>query len=234
MKKLICADTIRQEHAAGRTRIEAVLPHTIVTAEARTLAEKLGVTITERVTPAKEEAAPTDSPAAIASADEVAAIRAAILARLPAGTVSDEVLEQLIRKAMAAERPSSAMPTAGDAGRTIAGGIKHVAASTVRFERFAGAGEGNQVRIADVITSADQSPMAAGYMSWSKCFFPWTLDYDEIDVVLEGELHIRSTGGTVVGKPGDVIFIPRGSAIEFGTPSAVRFLYVTYPADWQA
>ena len=41
-------------------------------------------------------------------------------------------------------------------------------------------------------------------------------------------------GKPVLGKPGDVLFIPKGSAIEFGTPSAVRFFYVTYPADWQA
>ena len=51
--------------------------------------------------------------------------------------------------------------------------------------------------------------------------------------MLEGELHIRCQGQTTVGKPGDVLFIPKGSAIEFGTPSAVRFFYVTYPADWQ-
>jgi ethanolamine utilization protein EutQ (cupin superfamily) len=36
----------------------------------------------------------------------------------------------------------------------------------------------------------------------------------------------------VVGKPGDVIFIPKGSAIEFGTPTEVRFLYVAHPANW--
>ena len=56
----------------------------------------------------------------------------------------------------------------------------------------------------------------------------------KIDVVLEGELHIRSEGKTVIGKAGDVIFIPRGSSIEFGTPGKVRFIYVTYPADWQS
>ncbi len=70
-------------------------------------------------------------------------------------------------------------------------------------------------------------------MAWSNCFFPWTLDYDEIDLVLEGELHIRHNGQTHVGKAGDVLYIPKGSAIEFGTTSKVRFFYVTYPANWQ-
>jgi ethanolamine utilization protein EutQ len=89
------------------------------------------------------------------------------------------------------------------------------------------------VGIADVITAADGAPIAAGFMAWSQCFFPWTLDYDEIDLVLEGELHIRCNGQTYVGKSGDVFYIPKGSAIEFGTTSTVRFFYVTYPANWQ-
>ena len=123
---------------------------------------------------------------------------------------------------------SPPLPSSSASGR-----IKRVGAEDVRLGVFPGAGADKQVGIADVITSADGAPMAAGFMAWSQCFFPWTLDYDEIDLVLEGELHIRCQGQTTVGKPGDVLFIPKGSAIEFGTPSAVRFFYVTYPADWQ-
>lgn len=36
--------------------------------------------------------------------------------------------------------------------------------------------------------------MAAGFMQWENAFFPWTLNYDEIDMVLEGELHVRHQG----------------------------------------
>ncbi|STU65140.1 ethanolamine utilization protein EutQ [Klebsiella pneumoniae subsp. pneumoniae] len=59
--------------------------------------------------------------------------------------------------------------------------------------------------------------MAAGFMQWENAFFPWTLNYDEIDMVLEGELHVRHQGETLVAKAGDVMFIPKGSSIEFGT-----------------
>ena len=76
--------------------------------------------------------------------------------------------------------------------------------------------------------------MAAGFMQWENAFFPWTLNYDEIDMVLEGELHVRHQGETLVAKAGDVMFIPKGSSIEFGTPSTVRFLYVAWPANWQS
>ena len=88
------------------------------------------------------------------------------------------------------------------------------------------------VRLRDVVTAADGLPMAAGMMSLREGSFPWTLDYDEVEYVIEGELHITTADKKVVGRPGDVIAVPRGSSITFGTPSWARFLYVTYPADW--
>lgn len=242
-KTLISAEFVRQEHAAGRKRIEAALPQAIVTAEARSVAEQLGVAIVECLqalpaakVPGSAVPAAGSAPAGdgLASSVEIAAIRSAILAKLPPNCVSDAVVDQLINKAIQERRAGNAPAGEGSYGsQRIARGIKHVRADSVSFGRFEGAGAASQVGLADVITSKDGSPMAAGYMAWSDCFFPWTLTYDEIDIVLEGELHIRSEGQTLIGKAGDVIFIPKGSVIEFGTPSCVRFLYVTYPADWQ-
>ncbi len=88
------------------------------------------------------------------------------------------------------------------------------------------------VRLKDVISSADHSPMAAGYMTLEAGEFPWLLSYDEIDIILEGELVITRGSESVRGGAGDVIFIPKGSDITFGTPNKVRFVYVTFPADW--
>jgi ethanolamine utilization protein EutQ len=88
------------------------------------------------------------------------------------------------------------------------------------------------VRCEDVITKVHGSPMAAGFLTMHAGSFPWTLNYDEVEYVIEGELHIGTSQGTVVGKPGDVIFVPKGTSITFGTPSWAKFLYVTYPVDW--
>ena len=88
------------------------------------------------------------------------------------------------------------------------------------------------VRLLDVVTAEHGMPIAAGVMSLREGSFPWTLDYDEVEYVIEGELHIRTDDQLVVGRPGDVIAVPKGSRITFGTPSWARFLYVTYPADW--
>ena len=88
------------------------------------------------------------------------------------------------------------------------------------------------VRVLDVVTAEHGMPMATGVMSLRQGSFPWTLDYDEVEYVIEGELHITTADQLVVGRPGDVIAVPKGSSITFGTPSSARFLYVTYPADW--
>ena len=90
------------------------------------------------------------------------------------------------------------------------------------------------IKLVDVVTSEHGSPMAAGVMSFREGSFPWTLNYSEIEYVLEGELHIETASGTVVGKPGDVLYIPKGTSINFATPSWAKFLYVTFPADWSA
>lgn len=42
------------------------------------------------------------------------------------------------------------------------------------------------VGLTDLVTGDDGSSMAAGFMQWENAFFPWTLNYDEIDMVLEG------------------------------------------------
>jgi ethanolamine utilization protein EutQ len=118
--------------------------------------------------------------------------------------------------------------------------LKVVRGAGVALEAF-GAGPatpGTEVRLKDVVTAADGSPVAAGYMSLDAAQgggeFPWTLSYDEIDVVLAGELIITRGAEVVRGGPGDVIFIPKGSRITFGTPNHTRFVYVTFPANWNA
>lgn len=90
------------------------------------------------------------------------------------------------------------------------------------------------VRLLDVVTAEHGLPIAAGVMSLRAGSFPWTLDYDEVEYVIEGELHITTAEQQTVGHPGDVIAVPKGSSITFGTPSWAKFLYVTYPADWSS
>lgn len=82
--------------------------------------------------------------------------------------------------------------------------------------------------------SVEESPrLGAGWMEMTKSEFAWHLDYDEMDYIVQGTLKIITDQGTVTGKEGDVLLIPKGSDIRFSAPEYAKFLYFTYPADWK-
>ena len=220
MKTLVTANDIRDAHARGETSLTAPRQSSIITPEAREVAEMLSLTLTEEEAPAEKS--------------EQQRLRETIIAQLPEGQFTEQLVAQLmekVRKEQQARGQGSMQP--GFASVKGKGGIKVVDGSSVTFGRLEGV-EPHCIGLTDLITSEDGSSMAAGFMQWENAFFPWTLNYDEIDLVLEGELHVRHQGETMVARAGDVMFIPKGSAIEFGTPSSVRFLYVAWPANWQS
>lgn len=97
------------------------------------------------------------------------------------------------------------------------------------------AGDPNHKVYTHDLFSMQESPrLGCGIMEMEKTTFPWTLQYDEIDYVISGSLSICYEDKTVTAGPGELILIPKGSSIKFSVPDHARFLYVTYPADWQA
>jgi len=112
--------------------------------------------------------------------------------------------------------------------------LKVVKMANVQMEQFleGKTTPGTNVWLKDVVVTQDRSPMGTGYMSLDKGEMQWTLTYDEIDIVLEGELVITRGSEQVRGKTGDVIYIPKGSSITFGTPNWTRFVYVVFPVNW--
>ncbi|EGT4256337.1 ethanolamine utilization acetate kinase EutQ [Citrobacter amalonaticus] len=229
MKKLITANDIRAAHARGEQEMSVVLRASIITPEAREVAELLGVTIVEC-----EGSAPTVACNVDEAKSETQRIRETIIAQLPEGQFTESLVSQLMDKVLKEKQSlEQGGMQPGFTSVTGKGGIKVIDGSSVKFGRFDGA-EPHCVGLTDLVTGQDGSSMAAGFMQWDNAFFPWTLNYDEIDMVLDGELHVRHEGETMIAKAGDVMFIPKGSSIEFGTPTTVRFLYVAWPANWQS
>ena len=231
MKHLVTAGIVREAGKSGQKTLAFSSTESIITPEARSVAKELGIELVE-------QGLIGNNVATVASNQDLVQIRAAVLSQLGSNSVPEDVLNQLISKVANEQKlPPCTGEGAGthQAIFTTAQGIKRIKGDQVPMGIMEEAGRERQIGLADIISSADSnSPMAAGYMGWKNCFFPWTLNYDEVDVVLEGELHIRCGGETSIAKTGDVIFIPKGSSIEFGTPSSVRFVFVTYPANWMA
>ena len=86
----------------------------------------------------------------------------------------------------------------------------------------------------DLFSLTESPRLGAGLMEMRETAFPWHLDYDEIDYVIEGSLTVEFGTRAVTAGPGQVILIPKGSSIRFSVPEFARFLYVTYPAAWQS
>ncbi|NME09238.1 DUF861 domain-containing protein [Paraclostridium bifermentans] len=84
----------------------------------------------------------------------------------------------------------------------------------------------------DLFTLEESPRLGCGIMEMKETTFDWTLNYDEVDYVIEGTLDIIINGKTVSASAGELILIPKGSSIQFSVKDYARFIYVTYPADW--
>lgn len=182
MKKLITANDIREAHARGEQAMSVVLRASIITPEAREVADLLGFTITEC-----DESIPVTAsvPASVpADKTESQRIRETIIAQLPEGQFTESLVAQLMEKVMK-EKQSLEQGAMQPSFKSVTGkgGIKVIDGSSVKFGRFDGA-EPHCVGLTDLVTGDDGSSMAAGFMQWENAFFPWTLNYDEIDMVL--------------------------------------------------
>lgn len=111
--------------------------------------------------------------------------------------------------------------------------VMKVEGDKVVMEPFAEAPAGQKVCLTDVITEREGS-LGAGFMTFENAELPWTLEYDEVDYVVEGEFTIKTGGKLYEMKQGDVFHIPKGTSVVFGSPSFGKVFYSVYPANWMA
>lgn len=105
----------------------------------------------------------------------------------------------------------------------------------VKREKFDTGNPSDKVWVTDMFSLSESPRIGCGLMEMDNSSFAWTLNYDEMDVVLEGTLTVETSDGKEVSaKAGEVMYIPKGSSIIFKTPNYAKFIYVVYPADWQS
>lgn len=112
-------------------------------------------------------------------------------------------------------------------------GVMCIKTATVIPEPFDTGVPDNQVKLTDIVTLKESPRIGAGVMEMTKSEFAWTLKYDEFDYIIDGSLSIKIGDNIITGEKGDILYIPKGSAIHFSVPEFARFVYFTYPADWQ-
>lgn len=118
----------------------------------------------------------------------------------------------------------------------LGGGVQAVkvpAITVTEAHRMNTGNPGDKVYTRDLFTLEQSPRLGVGIMEMTDTTFPWILNYDEMDYVVEGRLDILCNGQKVSAGPGELIHIPKGSEIQFSVTGHARFLYFVYPADWQ-
>ena len=137
--------------------------------------------------------------------------------------IDREIIEKVIRQILAEEKGESTIMQFSPLNEKID-----------ESNRLNTGNPSHRVYTKDLLNTAQhKNSMGFGVMEMEKTTFDWTLNYEEIDVILEGELSIIMNGQPKCAKKGEALFIPKGSSIQFSTPTYAKFLYITYPADWE-
>ncbi len=90
---------------------------------------------------------------------------------------------------------------------------------------------GDQAQVAVVSEPEDGTALGAGYVRMQDAEIPWTIKYDEVVLVVEGALTIRTGGVDHVAGPGEAIWLPEGTELVYLADEALLF-YAIHPANW--
>ncbi len=215
MKNLLKAADVRNLVGTGN-KVLCVDAEAIITQEAKDLAVRLGI--------------------AIKRADGGAASCWSAEAKAPdCCSNSETALDKDSITKIVEQMVAEALPKAQQQGLAVErdpSGLRLVRGSSVVCEPFDTGHPGDKVGIRDILGIKESPNMAGGFMTMEQSSFDWTLNYDEIDYVIEGNLEFKVNGKTYRGGPGDVFYIPANTSLTFSAPGRVRFFFVTYPANW--
>ncbi|MEY8354190.1 cupin domain-containing protein [Lachnospiraceae bacterium 54-53] len=205
MKQLICAKDVEQLNAGGK-KVFYVENASIITPSAKDTADALGISFCDK------EEEKVQAPAAFAGMD-----------------IDSEkiymVLKTLMEKGMLND---ILKPYESESHKN---GLKVVRGSSVKMDVF-DTGDPSAKAYYQELVSKDESHISAGFLVIDHSSFEWELTYEEIDYVIEGTLTVTIDGKTYTAKAGDVLFVPSGSRVVWGSPDKARVFYATYPANW--
>lgn len=215
MKRLISAKDVEALIKKGETKFY-IDSNVIITPSAKDLAKLNGIEFTEE--------APTVETKSLGAE------------KLPIDGMDSEMLltffKTMMNKGLLQEMLNClSKPNAPYVCEKDKGGLKVVRGNTVKMDVF---DTGNKKAKAyyQELVSKEESKMSAGFLTIENSRFDWELTYEEIDYVIEGTLTVEINGNTYTAYPGDVLFVPSGSKVVWGSPDKARIFYTTYPANW--
>lgn len=109
--------------------------------------------------------------------------------------------------------------------------VLHFASDTTAFTSWSA--DAPHSTLGRLIGVNQSQTMGVGYMNIDGDSIPWTVMYDEVLVVTAGAFTLRLTDGSIDAKPGDVLWIPKGTAVAY-EGQAAQAVYILYPVNWRA
>lgn len=222
-KCIIAVTDVLEAAQRGDKRIAANPAECIVTPGARDKAAELGILISEGAdiqagVPAKpSEAVPPPTEALVRE------VCARMKERLPSGVAAQE-LERLVRSAVAARLGGGGPPAEPGTPQHVscADGVCFISGARLLESGSGPVPVAEKALVAEAIRCGDDVKLSGGYMEWQKAAFSRTVEFPEIGIVIEGELHLEVGGKTLVAKAGDMVYLPQGAQVVYSTPGRVR------------
>ncbi len=220
MKKLICAKDMEEFMATGNKKFY-VDSDMIVTPSAKDIAKNNGIEFTTEAPVCEAKVAPAAAPqiANFGGDSETELLMRAFKAMMDKGLLQ-EMLQCLSKQ--------NNLPYDAECDPS---GLKVVRGNSVKMDVF-DTGDPAVKAYFQELVSKEESKMSAGFLVIENSRFDWELTYEEIDYVIEGTLTIEINGKTYTAHAGDVLFVPSGSKVVWGSPDKARVFYATYPANW--
>jgi ethanolamine utilization protein EutQ len=226
-KRIIAVVDVLEAAKAGSKTIPARPGECIVTAGAREKAVELGITIADGCEAPQPPAPVASVPRPVESETVIREVCTLLKSRMASG-VEPGKLEHLVREVVSARLagPAAVFPATADPSVSRVEGVCFISGSRLRDSGAGLVPVTEKALVSEVIRCGEDHKLAGGYMEWEKASFSRTVEFPEIGIVIEGELHLTVGGKTLIGKPGDMVYFPKGAQVTYSTPARVKLACV--------
>ena len=90
---------------------------------------------------------------------------------------------------------------------------------------------GDQAKVVELCGSGQGTELGTGFGRFINATIPWTVKYDEVLLVIEGNVTVETKSGSFTAGPRDCIWLPKGTDLVYRAQNALVF-YAIHPANW--